>query len=60
MPEKRVLISVKIEADAYRLAKTAASWKGVDLAEYLSSIVRPVAKRDCAKIGRPFKEGEDE
>lgn len=50
--KKKPLISVKIEEDVYRLVKTAASWKGVSISEYLSALARPVAQRDCAKIGK--------
>ena len=50
--KKRTLISIKIEVDVYRLAKTAAAWRGMDIAKYVSDAIRPIAARDCAKIGR--------
>lgn len=45
-------VPVKIDEDVYRLVKTASSWKGVSIAEYLSAVVKPVAQRDCARIGK--------
>jgi hypothetical protein len=60
MSKKRVLMSVKLEAEIYRLVKTAAAWRGEDIADYLGRIVGPVARRDCAKIGRAVSEGEGE
>jgi hypothetical protein len=57
MPKKN-LVSVKIDAEVYRLAKTAAAWKGKDLSDYMSDILRPVAKRDCAKIGQAASSDE--
>jgi hypothetical protein len=60
MAKKRNLMSVKIDAEVYRLVKTAAAWKGEDIADYLSRIVGPVARRDCAKIGKAVSEGEEE
>jgi hypothetical protein len=52
MAEKRNDVSVRIDAEVYRLLKTVAAWKDVPIAEYLSDIVRPVVERDWAKINR--------
>jgi hypothetical protein len=43
-------VSVKIDAEVYRLVKTAAAWQGRDLGEYLSEIAREAALRDIAKM----------
>jgi hypothetical protein len=52
MTKPRNDVSVKIDAAVYRLARTAASWKGMSVAEYLSEVVRPIASRDVAKIDK--------
>lgn len=62
MGKKQELLSVKIKRDAYRKAKTAASWKGIAFSEYLSEIVLKQAERDCSKIGcdNPDKSGSSD
>ncbi len=51
MPKpKKELISVKISPEVYRLVKTAAAWLGEDIADYLSRVVEPIAKRDVEAI----------
>jgi hypothetical protein len=52
MADKRTYVSVKIDSEVYRLIKTVASWKGLNVADYLTEIARPVAERDFAKINR--------
>ncbi len=44
------LITVKIEADVYRLVRTVAAWRAENISDYLSEIVKPIAERDLAKI----------
>jgi hypothetical protein len=48
--KKTELISVKIRADVYRLVKTVAAWKGETVAEYLSEIALPPARRDFERM----------
>ena len=55
--KKTELISVKIDPEVYRLVRTAAAWKGVNVSEYLSEAVRPTAERDCAKINKAAGKG---
>ena len=50
--DKPELISVKIHADVYRLVRTAAAWKGQNIADYLSELARPGAERDCSRINK--------
>lgn len=44
-------LSVKLDAETYRMVRLVAAWHGVTIADYLSDIVRPVAKKDFEKIG---------
>ncbi len=53
--KKPTLISVKIDAETYRLVKTAAAWKGVSIADYLSAVVRPIAEKDLDRMQRDRK-----
>jgi uncharacterized protein (DUF1778 family) len=48
----RPLVSVKIDADVYRLIRTVAAWRGENIADYLSESMLPIAKRDVAKINK--------
>jgi hypothetical protein len=52
MAKQRNDVSVKIDAEVYRLVKTVAAWRGITVAEYLTDIVKPAVARDWAKIGR--------
>lgn len=45
-PEPRKDTTVKINQDVAALARMVASSRGVSLAEYLSGIVEPIARRD--------------
>ncbi len=47
---KRNEVSVKIDADVYRVVRTVAAWKGLNVSEYLSAIVEPIARKDMAKM----------
>jgi hypothetical protein len=49
---KRNDVSVKIDADVYRMVRTVAAWRGVSAAEYLSQLVRPAVTADLAKVNR--------
>jgi hypothetical protein len=49
---KRNDVSVKIDAEVYRLVRTVAAWRGVSVAEYLSEIVAPVVRKDLKKMNR--------
>lgn len=50
--KQRNEVSVKIDAEVYRMVRTIAAWKGVNISEYLSEIVRPIARRDMAKVNK--------
>ena len=52
------MLSVKIDADVYRMVKTIAAWRGVAVSDYLSEIVRPIAERDLAKVTREASKPE--
>lgn len=52
MMGKRNDVSVKIDAEVYRLVRTIAAWRGVSVAEYLSEIVAPVVRKDLKKMNR--------
>ena len=45
-------ISVKIDADVYRLLKTIAAWHGKHVSEYLTETMRPIVLRDFEAIKR--------
>lgn len=57
---KKTLVSVKIDADTYRMVKTVAAWRGLDIAEYLTEVVRPAVRRDLAKINKEAGKAEGE
>lgn len=45
-------ISVKIDADVYRLLKTVAAWHGKHVSEYLTETMRPIVTRDFEAMKR--------
>ena len=49
---KRNDVSVKIDAEVYRLVKLVATWKDMSVAEYLSQTLRPIVAKKWAKINR--------
>lgn len=51
--EARPLTTVKVDKDLLRRARTIASYRGLDLGEYVDAILRPVVDRDFAQIVRP-------
>lgn len=57
---KRNEVSVKIDADVYRLVRTVAAWKGVNVSEYLSEIVAPVVRKDMAKMQKEASREADD
>jgi hypothetical protein len=60
MAKQRNDVSVKIDAEVYRLVRTVAAWRGVAVAEYLSDIVRPAVQKDIAKMSKEAAErGKD-
>ena len=65
---KRNDVPVKVDADVIRVAKIAAAYKGISLAEYLSETLRPIVSRDVesehakvegAKTGKKPERGAD-
>jgi hypothetical protein len=50
--EKKTYVSVKIDAETYRVIRTVAAWKGLNVADYLSQIARGPADKDFAKMQR--------
>jgi hypothetical protein len=61
MAKERKDVSVKIDGEAYRLAKTVASWKEMGVNEYLTAVVTAAAKKDLAKIQRDLsRQSQDE
>jgi hypothetical protein len=49
-------VSVKMDADVYRMVRTVAAWRGVNVADYLSEIVAPIVKRDMAKMNKEMEQ----
>ena len=43
---KRNDVTVKLDADAVRLAKIVAAYREVSVAEYLSDVLLPIVQRD--------------
>jgi hypothetical protein len=65
---KRNDVPVKVDADVIHVAKIAAAYKGLSLAEYLSETLRPIVSRDIesehakvagAKKGKKPERGAD-
>jgi hypothetical protein len=58
---KRNDVPVKVDVEVIRIAKIAAAYKGLSLAEYLSETLRPIVSRDVehehAKVAGP-KQGK--
>jgi hypothetical protein len=52
----RPVVSVKIDADVYRLVRTVAAWKGVAVSDYLSGIVGPLARKDFARMQKEMSD----
>jgi predicted DNA binding CopG/RHH family protein len=56
---KRNDVPVKVDSEVIRVAKIAAAYKGLSLAEYLSETLRPIVARDVeqehAKVAAPKK-----
>lgn len=43
-------LSVKIDADTYRMVRIVAAWNDTTIAEYLSGILNPIVKKDFDKL----------
>lgn len=56
MAKPRNEVSVKINADVYRMVRTVAAWKGENVSEYLSRIVEPQVRKDMAKMTKEASE----
>jgi hypothetical protein len=54
MADKKTYVPVKIQDDVFRLMEAVASVRGVNVADYLSDIVRPIAESDYAKLHQLF------
>lgn len=56
---KRNDVPVKVDSEVIRVAKIAAAYKGLSLAEYLSETLRSIVLRDVeqehAKVAAPKK-----
>jgi len=59
-PPQRNETSVKIDSDVYRLVRTVAAWRGVNVSEYLSEIVAPIARRDVQRMQKDLGRETDE
>jgi hypothetical protein len=57
-PKQRTYVSVKIDAEIYRLIRTVAAYRGVNVGDYLSDIAEPPARRDFDKMKK--ESGQDE
>jgi hypothetical protein len=53
-------VTVKIDREVARVAKMVASARGIPLAQYLSDVVGPVAKRDLEDETRKALGGKPE
>jgi hypothetical protein len=49
---KHADVSVKLGWEAYRKAKTAASWRDISLVDYLSQVVEAAADKDLDRMER--------
>lgn len=43
-------VSVKIDAEVYRLLKTVAAYRGVGVSEYLTTLVRQPVQKDFDRM----------
>ena len=57
--QKRDDISVKLDRQVAQLAKAAAALDDMNLAEWLSAVVRPIAEKRLAKPTTKKKEVDD-
>lgn len=54
MAAKKKFVPVLLEEEVFRLVEAVASVRGVNVADYLSEIVRPIAESDHAKLHQLF------
>lgn len=45
-------VNAKLRASLHRRAKIVATWRGVDLEDYLHSVLAPAVERDFAEMVR--------
>lgn len=57
-PPKKNPTTTKIDAELLRQAKTVAAFRGIDLFEYLDTIIRAQVGADYRQVVREPKEGE--
>jgi hypothetical protein len=53
-------VAVKMDREVVRVAKMVASARGIPLAQYLSDVVGPIAKRDLEEETRKALGGKPE
>lgn len=51
-------VSVKIDPDVYRKAKTVASWQDKFIGDYLSEVLGPVMSHEIDKMQREMTGGQ--
>jgi hypothetical protein len=57
---RKPMVSVKLDPEVYRQVKMLAAWKGQDVGEYLTDLVRPVAQREFRKMLKAASEAQEE
>ena len=53
-------VAVKMDREVVRVAKMVASARGIPLAQYLTEVVRPIARRDLEEETRKAIGGKPE
>ncbi len=57
--KKKKYVSVKLEENVYQYVRTVAAWRGLNVADYLSDLVRVPARRDFVKLKEQATGTED-
>jgi hypothetical protein len=52
---KRNDVSVRIDAELYRLARTVAGWRDLGIGDYLNEIIGPAVRRDLEKMNKEIE-----
>jgi hypothetical protein len=58
-PNKKNLVTVKLDGEVHRAVKTLCAWLGVEVTDWLHSVVAPRARAELAKILKDQASGQD-
>lgn len=50
--------TVKMKVDLHRKARTVASYNGLELADYIDQVLRPIIDKAFAEMAREIQDGE--